>query len=1416
MDVGCTPQISAAIVTLGVVVGLVTVPAAFRRRQNAVFTELIVSLVAEGYALLSLALAAAAREALSASLSAVQALVCLGWVAGVSWSLSVRSKTAAYDLVCSVACIAVGVALAVHHVSSGDCLLVVSSALGMASSSFQALSAGILVVLLRAEARQAENALVLFPQQTVVMIQSHNYTIPKLWRRLAWAGTTRWLRDALERPGDARGAGRAKRVARPATVTTAAAATATATAVAAAGSQSFAKAHWFEARQGTRRAQALPSASESLLSASAASPASSACPAQEEHGLLHLLYYSAQERRPFSLRLGGARYRCVKCRGGLAAFWSPQLGAPSTRLAAQGPRGARGARGAGGVACGFVGGSNDPAQEAGAAGLAEAPHRSDASDRSDTNWSSTTETSLTDFNTTPLAINAILHRNLFSSRRLRPRRPQEAPPAESLSGARGGFPEAPRSPGLPDQDASGGHRQSAGSWEPSGIDDVRSESPVASGGPFDPSDPHASSRFLGVLPASSGSPGRQQPGAMFLQRPRSIGPPSSSEGGATGDASVRSARSDLSGGNRGSTGRGEASEAREPKEAGEAGDDVESADNAGASDRQPSRASKPRLRIQLDASAGGAPGGERRAKVGGQARSDHPELLELLAQPENDDSEGESGSAAASDGSESSAVSVASAISAVSAGSRRPRQSRQPKRAPGGPSPEPLPLPSLYAKDASRGLSFRVLQEESPPSELGAIELDAEDGVHVVGAGETITLPAAFETAGSAVSAGLAGAAGAAGVSIPSVARFARDSCRRSSHAGTRLSAAGPPADATLDAPEALLDSQDSPQLGFRSGPQEGRESGQREDSGAGVIFARAPKQTKPQRSVKPAKPSKPSRPSKPVRLESDGESETITAAAAPSTLRPVNPRLTRGSLMVYIPSRYSRPSDTLPPKERLSLIRYWTLRSCKRADARFLLEVHRSRVLLDVIDILLRSPARNHPYPLHVRFVNETAVDLSGLKPEVMNLLGQALFGAYEADEALNRTGAAADLDEERGGGDAGAEAGADAIGGNVGAASAAGRPSPSAPLFPRRAPASDGPATSELSPPLRALPPPLPYPSQPILGAEYVLGVSQTSNDEHLPTFTARVTADQLSRLRRLNANVIIGEANTVCPSPDVGIVVAYCMGWCIGKCLFHSISLEAQLSKMFLSLLIDVPPRISDIAEFDPGLAKLVQQAEIDDDAFATLKDSIPHLRGRWYRNVRCRVEEGPPPAAGGQASSSKASKRLRVIDSRRVVLARHYPGAAETIQSASRGFYSAIPDPASYFLDVDLLHSVVVGRPVIDVVDWKANSVVQGFPPDCLVPEWFWDILENHPRVRAEILHFACGIRAPPQEGFAALGRPLFKSEAAYPFTLRPCAAKKLPSAHTCTNTLELPLVQTRRELLIALRKSLYYGRTMDIV
>jgi len=457
--------------------------------------------------------------------------------------------------------------------------------------------------------------------------------------------------------------------------------------------------------------------------------------------------------------------------------------------------------------------------------------------------------------------------------------------------------------------------------------------------------------------------------------------------------------------------------------------------------------------------------------------------------------------------------------------------------------------------------------------------------------------------------------------------------------------------------------------------------------------------------------------------------------------------------------------------------------------------------VLLDVIDILLRSPVRNHPYPLHVRFIDEAAVDLSGLKPELMNILGHALFGAYEEDDELTRTGAAADLDEEGNQNETGPESvPADStLEGHAGGAADW-----------RETWAQRGDASS------------FPYP-QSLFGAEIPGTASQTSIDER--SVTARVTADQLSRLRKLNANVIIGEANTVCPSPQVGVVIAYCMGWCIGKCLFHSIALDAQLSKMFLALLIEVPPRISDIAEFDPGLAKLIQQAEVDDTAFSTLRENVPGLTGQWYRTIRCKVGCGPPTVDGESQNTnwntnwnanSHPTERLRIIDTRKVVLARHYPRGAETIQSATKGFYGAIPDPASYFLDVDLLHSTVVGRPVIDVVDWRANSVVQGFAPDCLVPEWFWDILESHPRVRAEVLHFACGIRAPPQEGFAALGRPLFKSEAAYPFTLRPCAAKELPTAHTCTNTLELPLVKSRRELLVALRKSLFYGKTMDIV
>jgi len=128
----------------------------------------------------------------------------------------------------------------------------------------------------------------------------------------------------------------------------------------------------------------------------------------------------------------------------------------------------------------------------------------------------------------------------------------------------------------------------------------------------------------------------------------------------------------------------------------------------------------------------------------------------------------------------------------------------------------------------------------------------------------------------------------------------------------------------------------------------------------------------------------------------------------------------------------------------------------------------------------------------------------------------------------------------------------------------------------------------------------------------------------------------------------------------------------------------------------------------------------------------------------------------------------------------------------------GLKSVIPLEALREFTAEEVDLLVSGSPIIDVADWKANTVYEGCSAESDIVIWFWDYLEHKmsDTQRSSFLLFATGSPRPPVNGFYALlgdGRP-------QPFKIvaDPWSPDGYIRAHTCFNTVDLPL--TCRELL----------------
>ncbi|KAH0574494.1 Ubiquitin-protein ligase WWP1 [Spironucleus salmonicida] len=236
--------------------------------------------------------------------------------------------------------------------------------------------------------------------------------------------------------------------------------------------------------------------------------------------------------------------------------------------------------------------------------------------------------------------------------------------------------------------------------------------------------------------------------------------------------------------------------------------------------------------------------------------------------------------------------------------------------------------------------------------------------------------------------------------------------------------------------------------------------------------------------------------------------------------------------------------------------------------------------------------------------------------------------------------------------------------------------------------------------------------------------------------------------------NSFVNYSEQNTIIMSSDISSSHAYLMGWIIGKCLLENVQICAPLSKLFLALTTDLPPTISDVADYDSSFKFDLVQAEIDDHQFHQLVNSIGNVK---HQIIKVKNSE----------------LRLHAIDIAHAVQLKFYAGNAIKLQALRLGFRNAIPQPADFYLDSELLFKKLVGSSKIDVEDWQKFTIFVDFPGNSQISVWFFEILREKVKFCEFVLRLATGLRCVPQGGFEELGRAKFSGVKKVLFQVQRC-------------------------------------------
>jgi hypothetical protein len=134
----------------------------------------------------------------------------------------------------------------------------------------------------------------------------------------------------------------------------------------------------------------------------------------------------------------------------------------------------------------------------------------------------------------------------------------------------------------------------------------------------------------------------------------------------------------------------------------------------------------------------------------------------------------------------------------------------------------------------------------------------------------------------------------------------------------------------------------------------------------------------------------------------------------------------------------------------------------------------------------------------------------------------------------------------------------------------------------------------------------------------------------------------------------------------------------------------------------------------------------------------------------------------------------------------------------------GFFDIVPEPALTVFDANELELILCGLPMIDMEDWKANTLYSGCFSKCpsrdQIVMWFWEVVTDDfdTEMKARLLQFVTGTSGVPSRGFSVL-QGIDGNIKKFTIHGVDMNTSSYPRAHTCFNRIDLPLYNTKAEL-----------------
>ena len=240
---------------------------------------------------------------------------------------------------------------------------------------------------------------------------------------------------------------------------------------------------------------------------------------------------------------------------------------------------------------------------------------------------------------------------------------------------------------------------------------------------------------------------------------------------------------------------------------------------------------------------------------------------------------------------------------------------------------------------------------------------------------------------------------------------------------------------------------------------------------------------------------------------------------------------------------------------------------------------------------------------------------------------------------------------------------------------------------------------------------------------------------------------------------------------------------IGKIMAKAIFDGMMLDCYFTRIIYKLISGTPISYHDMEDYDPvyynSLKWLLENDFTDQETYLTYSYNHDNLGEIQTVDL---IENG----RNIEVTESNKFDYIQKLCSSKL-----YDTIKQQIDALLKGFYEIIPQKLISIFNHRELELVISGLPTIDIKDWKNNTIYENYNEESNIIKYFWEIIESFDNdERAEFLQFVTGSSKVPLEGFSSLqgigGINKFKISKVFDKNF-----DRLPTAHTCTNQLDLP-------------------------